>query len=194
MPILGSCCGCLDLKVGTKIIGIINLIGAILTTLSMTGLLLMMMLVDVGVSASKSIHESHRSSLDPDDDYVDAHDHAQTMFELLQANITYVNIALYIMLGLAVLMIITSSMLIHGVRTDRRGLLLPFIVQEVVNIIVFIAIDIAVLVLFGAQEAIIGMVLSVVGGCLIQIYLLLVVISQYQALGLIRMHEEISMK
>ena len=81
-----------------------------------------------------------------------------------------------------------------SILQDRRGLLLPFIVQEMMNIIILIALSVTVLVLFGALNVIIGLVMSVLCGCLIKLYLLLVVISQYQALGLIRMHEEISMK
>ena len=66
--------------------------------------------------------------------------------------------------------------------------------QQVVNIVVFVALDITVLVIFGAHKIIISSVLSMLVGCLFQLYLVLVVVSQYQALGLIRMHEEISMK
>lgn len=72
--------------------------------------------------------------------------------------------------------------------------MLPFIIQEVLNIVIFIALDISVAVLFGFAEILLVIVLTVGGGCIIEIYLLLVVISQYQALGLLRMHEEISMK
>ncbi|KAG0720770.1 hypothetical protein GWK47_047818 [Chionoecetes opilio] len=161
----------------------------------MGAMLGMMTLVDVGVQTAKHLEESHRSSLDEkSNDYMDTQDQPKNMFELIQEHMDYVRIALYIMLVLSLLTVITTSMLIHGVRRDRRGLLLPFMVQEVVNIIIFVAMDVTLLVLFGAQEAILGMVFSVLGGVLLQLYLLVVVISQYQALGLIRMHEEISMK
>ncbi|XP_063848297.1 uncharacterized protein LOC135093233 [Scylla paramamosain] len=193
MPILGSCCICLDLKVGTKIIGILNLIGAIFSSLSMAISLVMVMFLDAGVSTAKAVNEIHRSRMN-DDDYMDTQDQPKQIMELVQEHLSYVKIALYVMLALALLLIITSSMLIHGVRRDRRGLLLPFIVQQLVNIVVFVGLDIAVLVLFGAHKVIIGSVLSMLVGCLIQLYLVLVVVSQYQALGLIRMHEEISMK
>lgn len=194
MPILGSCCICLDLKVGTKVIGILNLIGAIFSSISTAISLVMVLFLDTGVSLTKSLHELNRNRLNEDDDYMDTYEKPKQILELVQEHIGYVKVALYVMLALTLLLIITSSMLIHGVRTDRRGLLLPFIVQQLVNIVVFVALDITVLVLFGAHRVIIGSVLGMLVGCLIQLYLVLVVVSQYQALGLIRMHEEISMK
>lgn len=194
MPILGSCCICLDLKVGTKVIGILNLIGAIFSSISTAISLVMVLFLDVGVSTAKTLHEIHRSRINEEDDYMDTQDQPKQIMELVQEHISYVKIALYVVLALTLLLIITSSMLIHGVRTDRRGLLLPFIVQQLVNIMVFVTLDIAVLVIFGAHRVVIGSVLSMLVGCLIQLYLVLVVVSQYQALGLIRMHEEISMK
>lgn len=77
---------------------------------------------------------------------------------------------------------------------NRQKLLLPFIIQESVNLVIYTALAILIVVLFGAQTMIISSVISTVVGILINLYFLLVVISQYQALGLIRMHEEISMK
>ncbi|XP_069982705.1 uncharacterized protein [Penaeus vannamei] len=105
-----------------------------------------------------------------------------------------VKLALYILLGVSLLCVVTSSMLIHGVRRKRRGLLLPYIVQEVINIIIFIVLIIGTLVIVGTHQIIVSAVVGVIGGILIHLYFMLVVISQYQALGLIRMHEEISMK
>lgn len=76
----------------------------------------------------------------------------------------------------------------------RRGLLLPYIVQEVINIIIFIALTIGALVILGTHRVVVSSVIGVIVGLFVHLYFMLVVISQYQALGLIRMHEEISMK
>jgi len=85
-------------------------------------------------------------------------------------------------------------MLIHGVKNDRRGLLLPYLCQEAFNIIVFFALFIWILVTFGTDIRVVGTALSMLGAVVLHIYFALVVFSQYQALGLIRMHEEHSMK
>lgn len=72
--------------------------------------------------------------------------------------------------------------------------MIPYIVQEIFNIIILLALAISVAVIFGAPELLLGIILGAAGGCILNLYFLLVVISQYQALGLLRMHEEISMK
>lgn len=193
MPLLSNCCFFFDLKVGTKIIGVIKLIGAIMTSLTLAVMLVFLLFVDSSVDLASNIHEVHRNSL-KDDDYADVGDQPKQIFDLVKEHLSYVKIAFCIVLTLGLLSVITSSMLIHGVRRDRRGLLLPFITQEVLNIVIFIALDISVAVIFGVPDVLIGLVLGVAGGCIIELYFLLVVISQYQALGVLRMHEEISMK
>ncbi|XP_047468648.1 uncharacterized protein LOC125024917 [Penaeus chinensis] len=151
-------------------------------------LLVMVALFDAGA----------KKSLDPvfteDDDYADIREEQKQITEVVLDHMDAVKLALYILLGVSLMCVVTSSMLIHGVRRKRRGLLLPYIVQEVINILVFLALIIGTLVILGTHRIIVSSVLGVVVGLLMHLYFMLVVISQYQALGLIRMHEEISMK
>jgi len=194
MPILSGCCFCFDLKVGTKFIGVLKLISALMNSIMFAGLLVMLVIMQVGASTAR---EMHKTSTSPsvDDDYENLNlEMDESAFELMQQHIGMVKLALYVLLGLAVLLIITSSMLIHGVRRNRRGLLIPYMIQESVALLVYIALAIAPLIAIGTYNPIVYFTLSVTGGILIHVYFLLVVFSQYQALGLIRMHEEISMK
>lgn len=130
-----------------------------------------------------------------DDDYADVNEgNPIPIFELVQAHITGVTIALYIVLALCILSVITSSMLIHGVKHNRRGLLTPFLIQEIVNVIVLAALIIWSLVIFEGHETVVYSALGTTAFLGLHVYFALVIFSQYQALGLIRMHEEISMK
>ncbi|KAK3885705.1 hypothetical protein Pcinc_010091 [Petrolisthes cinctipes] len=196
MPLLGNCCFFIDLKVGTKIIGSLKLIAAIINTIVLIGILLMLIVMGIGVDAAKETHRiSATTSSSFDDDYENINeDLSQSDFELIQQNIGLVKAVLYVLLAMYTVLIITASMLIHGVRTNRRNLLLPYIVQEVISLLIFIGIAIAPLIAIGTFRIIVYFSLCVLGGIFIHIYFLLVVISQYQALGLIRMHEEMSMK
>jgi len=192
MPILSGCCFCLDLRVGSLIIGVLNLINALINSLMFAILTIMMVFMNAG--AKQTLREHDAAVFNEDEDYPAVQENEKQILEIIIAHIDLVTIALYILLGVSLLCVITSSMLIHGVRNKRRGLLLPFIVQEVINIIVFIGLMIGALVGLGTHYIIVSGVMGVVGGMLIHIYCMLVIISQYQALGLIRMHEEISMK
>lgn len=197
MPILSSCCFCFDLKVGTKIIGILALIGSLLSSLALAGMVVMFVFLGVGVDTAHKLSNSHQPSPSHDsldDDYADIRTEAKNMMELIVDQISTVTVVLYILLALCLLCVVTSSMLIHGVKRNRRGLLVPYIIQEALNVIALISVDIWLLVVFGTDMRIISLGLSLAGGFLVHLYFGLVVISQYQALGLIRMHEEISMK
>ncbi|XP_068248754.1 uncharacterized protein [Palaemon carinicauda] len=196
MPLLRGCCFCYDLKVGSKIIGILSLVGALLNSLTLAGTLVIFVFLGLGADAVNTLSKHlEKAANDYEDEYVDVReDQPPTIMELFLAHITSVTIVLYVLLALCIFMIITSSMLIHGVKNDRRGLLLPFIGQEAVNAIVFLSLFIWILATFGTDTKVIGMAISILLGTLVRGYFALVVFSQYQALGLIRMHEEHSMK
>nr|XP_027237946.1 uncharacterized protein LOC113829059 [Penaeus vannamei] len=189
MPILSGCCFCFDLKVGSTIIGALNLIGALVNSIMFAILLVMVALF--GAGTRKALEDP---VFNEDDDYADVKEEQKQAIELVLEHMEAVKLALYILLGVSLLCVVTSSMLIHGVRRKRRGLLLPYIVQEVINIIIFIVLIIGTLVIVGTHQIIVSAVVGVIGGILIHLYFMLVVISQYQALGLIRMHEEIIFK
>ncbi|XP_042882201.1 uncharacterized protein LOC122259473 isoform X2 [Penaeus japonicus] len=164
-------------------------IGALMNSIMFAILLVMVALFGAG---TRKVLED--PAFLEDDDYADVKEEQKQILELVLDHMDAVKLALYILLGISLLCVVTSSMLIHGVRRKRRGLLLPYIVQEVINIIVFIALIIGTFVILGTHKVVVSSMIGVIGGILIHLYFMLVVISQYQALGLIRMHEEISMK
>lgn len=196
MPILSGCCFFFDLKVGTKIIGVLNLIGALVNTLTLAGTLVMFVIMGLGADSVNKLSKAFEEKVDDyEDEYVDVREEqGPNIMEIFLDHISTVIIFLYILLAVCILMVITSSMLIHGVKNDRRGLLLPYLCQEAFNIIVFFTLFIWILVIFGTDIRVVGTALSMLGAVLLHIYFALVVFSQYQALGLIRMHEEHSMK
>merc|ERR1711976_382774 len=83
------------------------------------------------------INRQLEASLDGlDDDYTNERDIArqqQDVLKMVMEHSETVLIVLYVFLGLAILKIITTSMLIHGTKNDRRGLLIPFCIQETIN-------------------------------------------------------------
>lgn len=194
MPILGGCCFCLDLKVGTKIIGVLKLISALMNSIIFAVLLVMLVFLQVGVDTAKVTATSKTTSVPSSQDDMTDESAVEQMQKLMQEHIGTVKIVLYVLLALAVVHVITSSMLIHGIRRNRRGLLLPYLVQETVALVVHIALIIAPLIVIGTMNVVVYSVLCIAVGVVVQVYFMLVVISQYQALGLIQMHEEISMK
>ncbi|XP_071527344.1 uncharacterized protein [Panulirus ornatus] len=193
MPILSSCCFCLDLRVGTKIIGALKLIGSLMSCIMCACTLVLLMFVGVGIEETRKSRPTP-DPLEADDDYIDIREQQENALEWLKDHIDMIKILLYIFLGLSLLLVITTSMLIHGVRRNRQGLLLPFIVQESIMLVVYVLLIILSLVSLGSKMPIIYCDITFVVSFVVDLYFLLVVISQYQALGLIRMHEEISMK
>ncbi|KAK4323859.1 hypothetical protein Pmani_005498 [Petrolisthes manimaculis] len=116
MPLLGNCCFFIDLKVGTKIIGALKLIAAIINTIVLIG-----DPVDVGGYGYMEWMQPRKPIAS-------------------QPPLPQPRRCLYVLLALYSALIITASMLIHGVRTNRRNLLLPYIVQEVISLFIFIGI------------------------------------------------------
>ena len=182
MPILSNCCFCIDLKFGTKIIGILHLIVGLINSFIFAHATFI--LAGNGKDDVKSLNGGQ---LPPD--------YEDDIMEITKDLISIVSIIVYVIFAVCLLTVINSSMLIHGVRRNRRGLLVPYIFQEFIRIIVISSVIIWIIVVFRAQGPIIGTVLGLLTCLIIDIYFVLVVISQYQALGLIRTHEEeMSMK
>ncbi|KAK7071675.1 hypothetical protein SK128_027433 [Halocaridina rubra] len=170
-------------------------ITSLISSLALAGIVVMFTLLGIGTNTLKAVHNQlDQQPPSEDDDYTDVREEAKNILEMVMDHIETVKIVLYILLGLVLLCVITSSMLIHGVRRNRRGLLVPYIFQEILNVIALVAISIWGLVIFGTQYQIVSSVIGLFIGAFIHCYFALVVFSQYQALGLIRMHEEISMK
>lgn len=200
MPMLSNCCFCLDLRVGCLIIGVLNLLNSIVMTLTFAILAVMLVLTQTGAKAANDgsfkdlLAGLPGNASELFDDYADVADNDKAAMELVMENLDVVKNVVLALLAVSVLLLIASSCLIHGVRNKRRGMLVPYMIQELINIAVFLGLIIINHVYLGSHEVAIYFSLSVGGGLLIHLYFLLVVISQYQALGLIRMHEEISMK
>merc|ERR550519_628330 len=86
----------------------------------------------------------------------------------------------YFFLALSLVPVVVDSMLIHGVKNNRRGLLFPFIIAESVKSVLLLILAITLLSLFGGIETIIYMAISFFVGVGLEIYFILVVVSQYQ--------------
>lgn len=181
--------------VGTTIIGVLNLIVGLANSLAYAGFLVMLVLLSNNrTHIENSFQPTPHPSFDDDDEYLDIPEEDKHLLELIMDNIDLVKIVIYILLGASLLIVITASMLIHGVRQNRRGLLIPFVIQDVINLLLLCAFAVLALVVLGTSMVIVIIVIVIFVVILIKVYFLMVVISQYQALGLIRMHEEISMK
>ena len=192
MPILSNCCFCIDLKFGTKIIGILHLIVGLINSFIFARVTFI--LAGNGKDDVKSLNGGQ---LPPDyeDDIMEITNYVGDIMEITKYLISIVSIIVYVIFAVCLLTVINSSMLIHGVRRNRRGLFVPYIFQEFITMIVIASLSIWIIVVFRAQGPIIGTVLGLLTWVIIDIYFVLVVISQYQALGLIRTHEEeMSMK
>lgn len=205
MPILGNCCFFLDLKVGTHIIGALCLISAIMNTLTFVMPAVAIGLISGGTDeVHTAVHKEVNKPFDfgDDDDYADANEVAQANLEgtaeimdTIKNHVDTVKVVCYCLLFFSLFCLIAASMLIHGVKRNRRGLLLPWIVLECVKTLLFFIAPITLLALFGGNEVIIYTSLSFFVAIGLEVYFILVVISQYQALGIIRMHnDEINMK
>ncbi|XP_042215113.1 uncharacterized protein LOC121861445 [Homarus americanus] len=200
MPVLSGCCFIFDLKVGTKIIGILSLIGALLNSLTFAGVAVMLVFIGTATDSASQLHhfantELHGSHLNEDDEYTDSwEEQVEGILELIKAHIQMVQILVYLMLAIALVQIVTSSMLIHGVKHSRRGLLLPYLVITTIGILLCIIMGIVMFAVLGNASMIVSSAASMLVGAGLQVYFMLVVFSQYQALGLIRMHEDMSMK
>ncbi|KAF2363136.1 Protein of unknown function DUF4728 [Trinorchestia longiramus] len=124
----------------------------------------------------------------------EADEQIREAIEVLKDNVFPVKVAFLVLLALAFLSIITSSMLIHGVRKNSRGLLVPWLMQEVVHGILGLTLVILIFIVFGSHNIAWTTAIPIFACICIQIFFMLVVVSQYQALGLIRMHDEMCMK
>lgn len=210
MPILGGCL-CFDLPTGTKFIGVIYLLAAIINALALAFVNLMLWAMNILpqlltlLNDSIKEQETHNSKHDDfsgeGSDYPDYTNSSSTNTEQLKEIVNALEYYSYglmvlclVLLALAILSIVSSSMLIHGVRKSRRGLLVPWILQEFIHILLALTLAVLMFVLFGAQSMSWTVVVPIILCCFIEVFFIIVVISQYQALGLIRMHDEMCMK
>ncbi|XP_018016559.1 uncharacterized protein LOC108673266 [Hyalella azteca] len=225
MPILGGCL-CFDLPTGSKIIGVIYLVSALLNSLMLTVVTLMLWVIDLlpqvlamlETALLEGAHQVQDGSHDAHDH--GAHDHGahehgsddyedsaefrngtdasveniKEALEVLKSSVMAVKVAVLVLLVLAILSVITSSMLIHGVRKNSRSLLVPWLVQEVLHIVVFLAAVVVMFGLFGVHEVAWAIAVPLLVVMCVQVFFMCVVASQHQALGLIRMHDEMCMK
>jgi len=219
MPVLGGCL-CFDLPTGSKIIGGIYLFFALVSFLALAIVNLMIKAFDAldpiiallkgllvgNPDTNPELASLGRISLTSDSDgglpnfKVKSEDQKQreeeleAMLDMIDSYKEMFQTIFLVLLILSLLSIITSSLLIHGVRKARRGLLVPWMLQEIVHFVVGILLVAFVFVLLGSVKAAWVSVLPNLLILIIQIFFFVVVLSQFQALGLIRMHDEMCMK
>jgi len=197
MPILGGCL-CLDLPTGVKIIGAIYIVAGLINFFGLAFINLVLWPLGMADEVIKMLKELMKENQDATNEIVNAFSntttsHTKKLDDFLEdiANHTdTAKIVFLILLVLAFLSVVTSSMLVHGVRRRRRGMLVPWLAQEVLHMVVGVAIIVLVFMLLGSiQEAWVFNAQMFV--CILfQVFFFVVVVSQFQALGLIRMHED----
>lgn len=213
MPVLRNCCVFIDLKVGTKIIGVICLLSSLMNTLMWAIMCVMISFVSAGANVGNDIIQSQPSNAgagggssfsfgaDDDDEYTDVAgdkfkaDNADAMKDIMDVftkSMDTVKVVCFCLLTYSLLLLIVASMLIHGIRRNRRGLLAPWIILECGKTLIFLIGAITLFAIFGGNEIIVYTGLSMFAAVGLEIYFILVVVSQYQALGIIRMHDEIA--
>ncbi|CAL4067483.1 unnamed protein product, partial [Meganyctiphanes norvegica] len=176
MPILGNCCLCLDLKVGTTIIGVICLISSIMNTLTWGITSVMVGFIRASTEASDidrelsqmdkdlsdldktltKLNEFDFSSFgDDDDDYADAGDVLAANVDDMQQLVKYFSAAMgsvayicYFLFAYSLLLLIVASMLIHGIKRNRRALLTPWIALEILKTLIVLIGAITLFALF----------------------------------------------
>jgi len=202
MPILGGCL-CFDLPTGVKIIGAIYIIFGLAYFFGLAFINLLLWPLGMADEVIKMIKEILSDSQSHANELASAltnetNQHINDFNQMLDNIASHIDTAkvfFLILLVLSFLSIITSSMLVHGIRRRRRGLLLPWLGQEVIHMLVALTIVVFVFVVLGSiQEA--WVFNAQVFVCfLLEVFFFIVVLSQYQALGLIRMHnDEMCMK
>lgn len=218
MPILGGCL-CFDLPTGGKIIGGIYVFVAVIYTLVMVVLNLMIaafdfldeimklmtslmagttgegdQLLQLGGLTITSNDNNLPNVAVKDEDQIQREQAAKEFQEMISSHVQIVKIVFIILLVLAILSVITSSMLLHGIRSKRRGLLVPWLLQEIIHVIINLIFIILIFVVLGAMKAAWITVIPSFVVMLVQIFFFVVILSQYQALGVLRMHEDMCMK
>lgn len=203
MAILGGCL-CFDLPTGCKIIGVLYLVVAILNFIALgfvnLGLWVFHFIIDAVKEALKTQSEfagmtlkvKEDSSIFAGDEMIGASDDGKTITintddEMIDKYIFIIKIVFLVFLILSFLSIVTSSMLIRAVKTARRGLLMPWVIQEVIHILVGVACIVGLLV---SIQAVWVWCVPFLVSLVFQVFFMVVVISQYQALGLLRMHDD----
>lgn len=156
MPILNSCCCCCTTRTGTLTLGILSLISSIL---SIVAIIFVLVTWDEIKRDLKKEYPADAEDLDK-------------LFEVAF-------IALIVLAILLFFVMITASMLIHGVRKMRAGLLLPYLVLTVIGLVTSLALDISIMV--SGKQLVFG-IIHIITNTLLGIYFFLVVLSHYQEL------------
>lgn len=132
------------------------------------------------------------------DEYDEMEKRSESIIDFIQEHGETVKILLLIAVCQQLIDVIFSSCLIHGIRRNRRGLLVPWIITHSIYVVIELFILVLYIVLLAYVSQFYGAILPSIAMLLVwmalHIYCILVVISQFQALGLIRMHDEMSMK
>jgi len=209
---LGGCL-CFDLPTGCKIIGTIYLICSIINTLSLLILNVMVWVLGMGKMIADGFEKVRESgthvniggvNINVDDDYSSGAisgggenvnlNLPGTIGEITgdkaQDAIFTVQVVCLCLLILVFMSLITSSMLISGTRNRRRGLLLPWIIQEVIHIIVGIFFVGIFFYFLGNQKAAWYLAGPFFVTVTCQFYFIFVVISQFQALRMLMVQDD----
>jgi len=116
LPTVEKCCACLELKTGTLIIGAINLlaaiVGAVFSAIGLAG---------SAVLASGALNK-----------YIDnGQQGGYQGSDAVNAAGTWGIIVTSILLIIYVLYVVVASMLIHGARKEKPGLMMPWIILTI---------------------------------------------------------------
>jgi len=195
MPILGGCI-CFDLPTGCKFIGTLYTIVAVINTLAMAVVTALVFLLS---NASKTVEEGLQVVVSTIKSWKTKSNGTESAkiedFSQDSNLVDYVQILVVVLLVTAFLSIVTSSMLISGTNKRRRFMLLPWVVQEVLHMIFGIAYVVAAFYALSDTGKIQWYFTTPVFVTMgLQIYFILVVISQFQALGMLSLQDEMMMK
>lgn len=202
MPILGGCL-CFDLPTGCKIIGVLYLIGSIFNTLTLLIINCLVWLLDFAATFAALAADQMKddsTELKFGDTTIDTgsigfgNDRNDEAAEAVKKGTFAVKIVFLCLLILAILAIVTSSCLIHGVKRQRRGLLLPWMMHECLHMLINLSIIITIFVFLGAIKHAWILASPFFGTFFIGLFFFTVVLSQFQALGMLQLHDDMMMK
>jgi len=200
MPVLGGFL-CWDLAAGSIFIGTIWVIFGVFNTMTLAIVNLLLwalnMMDDIIQTLKVALTEPEATD-QPFKMINNATDggakEMNEFFDAISHHIDTAKIIFLILLVIAFLSVVTTSLMIHGVRKNYRGMIIPWLVQEVVHFLMCWAVIITVFVFLGPIREAWIFASSFVLSFALQVVAFLVVLSEYQALGLIRMHNDMCMK
>merc|ERR1712055_741851 len=144
LPTVEKCCACLELKTGTLILGVINLVGSIILAI----------ISAVGLAGSAVLASGALDQYIDKDSRMDSESRAA-----VNTAATFGIVVTSIMLIIYILYVVVASMLIHGARKEKPGLMMPWIVLTIVYLIWDIVQIIGYFVSGDWLSAIIGIIL-----------------------------------